>query len=1444
MFFALFIVTLFTASFSLGRYSSVQSSESNYDDDFEYTLYDSIVVNTIDEFFAAISNGYNYIIIGDAIKDPLIIAGSMSDIRDDLIIDLNGHEIQRNSRDPLLNVTTGFALTIIDRVGTGSMYNPVGSVIQVSGGTLTVQNGIFESGPRSDDSRNGVSDENYNEYATTDNNNNWVTDGGGSISGGTSGTAQVTVYRNSNIGSENTSNTYGDSIGTVALPIITPKATGRGVVNGSMYFDDAEEERIYYTCNGYNVIKDDTYLYYTYEADNMQYSTVADKSTANYYYRYYVNGGELGDTQDSVNSYFAYASDQTLKDPNDSSDQRILVTVYVFNDVKYYAAEQSGYKDSSGTSGFGAVKMQSGNLYVRGGTYYSYFGEENTFGVQSTGGLMSVNPTGSNAINFYAYQNGVCVDCRTSSSNTNTPVNEMLNISSGNFYSELGDTVRVENGHLVIGTADFTKDVGSYSGETTTTWGRNGSVINISGGTLTINNSADFDITGSYINGIYSHKGDAETRVTVTNATFTFNGTNNSHHNCGIYAEDGNVSCRGNTTINLSNGASNNRGIYSAGNGYIAFGLSGDNVTTRQTTITVANGQSANNYGIYSTGGRIYGYGTTNITLGADGSYSTNSQGIYSTGGTITLGRENSQDKTTITVYGNNSATGYSTGNFGIQTSSGTINAHGAIDIDVTGVSSSGILATTGSTINVYGVIDCTIDMASSDSVNRELSSPAVYVNGGNIVINSTATTEETHSTITSDGFGLVVNDGDITVTNGRIDVTTTRTTAVYLTGGKLDIAEAATMNVNSRINADCEWAMGDDASLQGANIYNGVYVRGGSLISNGTLNVEHVGVANDSVLNNDGSKNTEGNNAHITAERSYNQGNAQNSDDGLPIYNSTNAYYEFAIKSYAVRVEAATGSTSTVTITKGNIVNQVTGSDGNQVGGGGGIYVSGGTVTLGQQGATAENDLSISATGTDAFAQYFHVTNASTNWSARLPRTGGHAVQVTGGTLTINSGTYNSALGNGILLTNGNITVKGGTIVGGDDEYNSSQRQYPPCGAAASYCLKVCGGEIDIQDGIFGSPKTVTATNALVPSSGAFIMGISADNRGTANISKGTFNVGGQSAFAVYQHATVTFGSQATTNQNDDIYVRGLAAGLTVENSPESSIFVTIYNGEFRGFRNGNGDGIWFGNRYALTRIFGGQFIGESRYGLNIDDGGRLQISGGTIQGEQYGINVSLTRLVDAPMAIDSTRRTVGDTVLDISGTANISGYQAGLRVSALYATTDDANCIEISGGTFSGTNADDSAGLRLDTALNATNIVHITGGTFTGYYGGYYGVDGANGIDDGLLIEGNSTAFTGTQYGFYFADNPWSGTIANPTNNVAIIGGTFSATNPNGEAIQGLNNDISTGDVFTEHTGDLRYGISEEANIYGNVGPGTSTGGYAINNINSNRFTLETRP
>ena len=93
--------------------------------------------------------------IKDEVDNPLVISGGISDVNSDLVIDLNGHEIQRNNREPLLNVTQGVKLTIIDtsEEQTGSFYNPVGSVLRISGGSLTVSAGEFESGPRSGEER-------------------------------------------------------------------------------------------------------------------------------------------------------------------------------------------------------------------------------------------------------------------------------------------------------------------------------------------------------------------------------------------------------------------------------------------------------------------------------------------------------------------------------------------------------------------------------------------------------------------------------------------------------------------------------------------------------------------------------------------------------------------------------------------------------------------------------------------------------------------------------------------------------------------------------------------------------------------------------------------------------------------------------------------------------------------------------------------------------------------------------------------------------------------------------------------------------------------------------------------------------------------------------------------------------------------------------------------
>lgn len=1442
VFFALFIVTLFTASFSLGRYSSVQSSESDYDDDFEYTLYDSIVVNTIDEFFAAISNGYNYIIIGDAIKDPLIIAGSMSDIRDDLIIDLNGHEIQRNSRDPLLNVTTGFTLTIIDRVGTGSMYNPVGSVIQVSGGTLTVQNGIFESGPRSDNSRdakrhNDVNVNDYNEYVkdTPDDDELYSTPGGGSIRD----TDTVTVYRNSNIGTGSTSNTYGDSIGTVALPIITPKATGRGVVNGSMYFDDAEEERIYYTCNEYNVIKDDTYLYYTFESDNMQYSEAADKSTANYYYQYYVEGGNLNADGSYPTDYFNYVGTKEQVDSN------IRVTVYVFNDVKYYAAKQSGYTDSSGTPGFAAVKMQSGNLYVRGGTYYSYFGEENTFGVQSTGGLMTVNPTGSNAIYFYAYQNGVCVECTV-----DTPTKtEMLNISSGNFYSELGDTVRVTNGNLVIGEGKFTKDVSSSDIQISTgnlqnltdaelaeLYSYNNSVVNISGGTLKIETSANFTVTGSGVTGI---RASSKATVNTNNATFNFYGAGNSTLDAsftrGVYTDGGSVTFDGTTGINLAqavNGQSltsrYNVGVLAGNDGTVIFNGSssitvggntnpsggnygiystGGGITCGQdsnssTTIKIAeNSASTGNYGIYSGGGSIATYGKTEITLGNTANLSTSNYGIYSSGGTVTLGNEGT-GSAIIKILGSsdNSST---RNNYAAYLVGGGIELNGAeAEMEVYGAHSAGIYTSqaeggTAATININNQFKCSIVNSGAT-----LSSAAIIANGGTIGFNLDNSIAEQGYGITSTDLGIVAKSGaNVNFTSGSLSLTSTRGTSIYVEGGNITIGSE--QNNSPLLDVTCQLGQnlhgGDAVTWDGsisttANRYNAIFVSDGSLISNGILNVKHVGVKNETEY-----------------VRGIDDSGSITIDD-QPVYGGQ-LHTQFDIKSYAVRVESAKGSTSTVTINSGDITNSV----------GGGVYVSGGNVTLGQQGL---DTLTVSSTGNTTISdeefyfgrepeawrdkqdyiwyQAYNGVWAADNWAYRLTTDGGRALEVDGGSVTVYSGSYTANQGDGLLVRGGSAYIFGGTFRGNDSYYADGGG--PVCGPAASYAFKMYGGTANIYGGRFGSTDQT--------GSGAFIMGTGATAEtgwATANIYGGSFVVsenatsGGQAAISALEYATILFDENVhIDNVPDDrtIIATGRAGGLVIEGyskwndytqeayTAPGNLEITIESGTFSSTYGvgSSSDGIWYNNVNATLTINDGNFNGARSgiYTERMPNGGKITINNGAFTGTD-GFNLG----------------------------SQLNNVQASDRVLISY-------------GTFTGKNS----GLLLTAGLTYADIVHIEGGQFYGdNYGIYFNATATITQGDGWGFNVKGGTITGGNSGIYINVSP-------SRHAINISGGTISATNGSSRGIY-FSRACNVSDAVTIG-GTVQVSASSDALYFVAEGTATSavtiTGGTFTNNSGIN--------
>ena len=138
-------------------------------------------------------------------------------------------------------------------------------------------------------------------------------------------------------------------------------------------------------------------------------------------------------------------------------------------------------------------------------------------------------------------------------------------------------------------------------------------------------------------------------------------------------------------------------------------------------------------------------------------------------------------------------------------------------------------------------------------------------------------------------------------------------------------------------------------------------------------------------------------------------------------------------------------------------------------------------------------------------------------------------------------------------------------------------------------------GGTVFINGGTFSEGKN---------GSGAFVMGTDSDtNVAQASIYGGSFDVAGQAGFSVYQYANVTFGKEG--DSNDKITVKGLAAGLTVETTPNGDApTVTINAGKFSSTSTENdGSGVWYGNGSAKLTITGSQFTGTSKSGLYFDE-------------------------------------------------------------------------------------------------------------------------------------------------------------------------------------------------------------------------------------------------
>ena len=1217
------IVMLLTISLTYARYSEeITSSDDRHTGDTEYIVAHQLEVRSVEEFIAAVENGYSNIKISDEVEDPLVITSGVTDVGADLILDLNGHEIQRNNREPMLNVTEGVRMTIIDSSSSqsGSFYNPVGSVLEISGGTLTVTAGMFESGPRKSEYNSASSDDKI----------------GGSVS---ASLVTGTYYAKSDTGY-----TWDE---TRSMPVITPTVTAMGVdeenktvwrTNGNIYFDSS--------VNGYFAA--DSYIYYTLSDGSTTGLTLgATNNSADFYYTYNVTRNE---TTGELNYTTASAENENV----------LTVTIYGYNNVKGRAEPDTGE-----TPNYSAIGMHDGNMYVRGGSYHSWFGSSSAYGLFAEGGYMAVEQG-----TFEAIENGVCIKCAYAA-DVDTSA-EYLRIARGNFSSEVGDTISVEGGRMIVTGGTFNKDASASSmvdGVAASAL-TNNAAINMGGGDLTLSNAV-FNIEGSGVCGIMST---GSATLSVTAASFDFKSSSGTDTGLeyanarGIYATGGAMTVV-DTTFNIASSSSygisageetstvgrTNANVSISGGKFIMSGEASRGVSVSSGEVTLSDGGADQStptrfyidhikdcYGIYAAGDQltVVDVGSAEFFLGqTETEYTTNTNqfngaGVYmnnsASGSTVILGNVKmiaagygvsgvyvehgsvsaSDDPEKVVIFTGARFTGYVSGNsafsteegrYSIKDSDGSLSysldtiaatnvkdgygiyAAGDIVINdafiATYSSYSAGLLTNGGNITVKGDLDVVVEISKNDDM-LELSSTAISTEAGDVTLNgvmNNGAIEQTADAVTriiTDSLGITARNGNVNIAGKELKLKSSRGTAIYVNGGTLtigtQISDVAT--ISSEIDDKTRWVTppGHEGESTVNNQYDGVYVHGGSLTANGTFNVTHKGLAN------------------VEYENVY------------PV-NSSSVY---TIKSFAVRVESTTNSNNedVVTIKSGTITNSV----------GGGVSVSGGTLNLGVEGE-ANGSLSVTTTGTDVGNEKNNSGQFYGNWQFQANLKGGSAVEVTGGNLNVYCGTFTAAQGDGIFVKGGNAVINGGSF-SGNDAYTSDGLR---AGIAASYAFKMYGGEVIVSGGSFKSQG-----------SGAMIIGTSANDMAKATINGGEFIASGQTGFSVYNYADVTF----APGEGKSITVQGVAAGLTIEgihNGNNSMSYagsvINISGGTFIGTGQSNlggGDGIWFDNKHVRMNITGGTIKGEARYGINItssgnaDDGGVLNVSGATVTG------------------------------------------------------------------------------------------------------------------------------------------------------------------------------------------------------------------------------------
>lgn len=1146
---------------TLSKYVTDENAPFGDDKNINYSVNSVFVVKTQDELFEAINQGYTYVQLDKNIENPLIVTQKAETLDSDLILDLNGIEIQRNGYDPILNIKSGVRLTVVDTSDeqTGGLYNPVGSVFNVVGGTLTIVTGTFESGPR------------YSEYYSYNN---------GVLNADENSLTKRTMV-------EKTSQTvkyyYKNAAGTAFVldanvqkaPIIRSYPTKTGEIeynHGNLYFDEK-------VALGDLTINPDTYCYYRTTEDAAKDAT--DVSMADWYYTYVVKADDYSYVGSEI------PAGATLSD-------YVEVTIYGYENTIKQASDKPNASDYHA-----AIQMASGVLDVQSGSFYQYFGVSTTACVNSQGGEINVKQGNfsvrvPDATHYTANQVTVKEDdesafdasyftnfkwCDANYNDENGSYKGSLakqgesycilnggdakvTLGTGKAYASNNNVISMKNGSLTVNGGTFTKKTVNYSGSTDLVSNPKLSAISMDDGTLKVSN-ADYDVegsgtagilinagtlsveasafsvTGSFSNGIYSAI-KSNDGFKVKDTAFTITGENS----VGIYSKNGRVNLSADKTKKITITGDNSYGILVETGGSVvsdnydyeivganAFGIHAE---TTAKGIKVSDGKMTvkgnGSFGIRSYFKTSIATGLTaddiegkfivsdfSIDMPESGTESYSDQtGIYSKNGTINL---TSKSDSQISIDGA-LAKGIHVGSGGSVVSEGysySLDGDNSYGI----YSEAGVVSLSGGSVNLLSNKTCYGVYAASSTEILKIILQSVDINVG--YVNGMATAKSgrvaasagvflssnvADSSVSLDGVtvqsfevGVVSNGGSVTM-KGNGKITTNMASSVAIRGGNVTFENGSEYTLTSKNTTTSgntnvytmTLPVREGDTLSDVTYVNtdGVYVNGGSFTSYGDLTVEHTGLRNSTDVEN------------------YN-------------YNS------LVVTSYAVRVLGGD-----VNIEQAKITAVI----------GGGVYagktsVSGeeevGNITLGKENVsdktiTVETQGALIGDVYDAIGRYI-----STGWQSYKSITGGHAIELNGGSITVYYGNYTANFGNGVYANgNGKINVYGGTFDGYMKKHDAiGSTSYTDIGGksgpSAYYGLKVVGGAtVNIYDGTFDGGNGggfVTGVTALDMYSNT--TEIRSSLTAKVYIYKGTFgHEGGEDSFNVYDDAIVVFGA------------------------------------------------------------------------------------------------------------------------------------------------------------------------------------------------------------------------------------------------------------------------------------------------------------------------------